>query len=91
MPEQIASLLGSQTRWLRATSKVVLSAGDHRTIRGAQEAAERDDAVMTPRRRDPGLDELIAEITVDCYDVDEELTGFECAFDEQAALPCPEP
>ena len=44
---------------------------------------------MTPRRREPGLDELIAEITVDCYDVDEELTGFECAFDEQAALPCP--
>lgn len=43
---------------------------------------------MTPRHRDPGLDELIAEITVDCYDVDEELTGFECAFDEQAALPC---
>jgi hypothetical protein len=45
--------------------------------------------LMTPRRREPGLDELIAEITVDCYDVDEELTGFECAFDEQAALPCP--
>ena len=44
---------------------------------------------MTPRRRETGLDELIAEITVDCYDVDEELTGFECAFDEQATLPCP--
>jgi hypothetical protein len=44
---------------------------------------------MTSRRRESGLDELIAEITVDCYDVDEELTGFECAFDEQAALPCP--
>ena len=43
---------------------------------------------MTPRRRDPGLDELIAEITVDCNDEDEELTGFENAFDEWAALPC---
>lgn len=44
---------------------------------------------MTPRRRDPGLDELIADITVDCYDEHEELTGFECAFDEWAAFPCP--
>lgn len=43
---------------------------------------------MTRQRRDPELDELIAELTVDCYDLDEELTGFECAFDEQAALPC---
>ena len=43
---------------------------------------------MTPRRRDPGLDELIADITVDCDDEDEELMGFECAFDEWAALPC---
>jgi hypothetical protein len=44
---------------------------------------------MTPRRRDPGLDELIADITVDCYGEDEELSGFEAAFDEWAALPCP--
>jgi hypothetical protein len=44
---------------------------------------------MVPQRRDPDLDELITEITTDCYDKDEELTGFECAFDEQAALPCP--
>jgi hypothetical protein len=44
---------------------------------------------MTPRRRDPGLDQLIADITVDCNDEDEELMGFECAFDEWAALPCP--
>jgi hypothetical protein len=45
---------------------------------------------MTPRRRrDPGLDELIADITVDCNDEDEELMGFENAFDEWAALPCP--
>ena len=44
---------------------------------------------MTPRRRDPGLDELIADITVDCNDEDEELMGFENFFDEWAALPCP--
>jgi hypothetical protein len=43
---------------------------------------------MTPRRRDPDLDELIADITVDCNDADEELMGFENAFDEWAALPC---
>jgi hypothetical protein len=43
---------------------------------------------MTPRHRDPGLDELIADITVDCNDEDEELMGFENAFDEWAALPC---
>jgi len=41
------------------------------------------------RRQDPDLDELIAEITVDCYDEDEQLQGFENAFDEDAALPCP--
>jgi hypothetical protein len=44
---------------------------------------------MTPRRRDPGLEELIADITVDCNDEDEELMGFEVFFDEWAALPCP--
>ena len=44
---------------------------------------------MTPRRCDPGLDEMIADITVDCNDEDEELMGFEAAFDEWAALPCP--
>ena len=54
-----------------------------------EEGTERDDWAMAPRRRDPGLDELIAEITVDCNDEDEELMGFECAFDEEAALPCP--
>jgi hypothetical protein len=43
---------------------------------------------MTPRRRDPGLDDLIADITVDCNDEDEELMGFETFFDEWAALPC---
>jgi len=34
------------------------------------------------------LDELISEITTDCYNDDEELMGFENAFDE-ADLPCP--
>jgi len=33
------------------------------------------------------LDELIAEITVDCHDDDEALLGFEVAFDEQVRFP----
>ena len=33
------------------------------------------------------LDELIDEITVDCYDEDEQLQGFENAFDEHGGLP----
>jgi hypothetical protein len=40
------------------------------------------------RRDDPGLDDLISEITIDCYNEDEELMGFENAFDEEAELPC---
>ena len=45
---------------------------------------------MSPTRRaDPDLDDLIAEITIDCYDEDEVLIGFENAFDEAACLPCP--
>jgi len=43
---------------------------------------------MNPRQQtDPELDSLIAEITVDCYDEDEALTGFENAFDEGAHFP----
>jgi hypothetical protein len=41
------------------------------------------------RQADPDLDNLIEEITVDCYDEDEQLTGFEAAFDEDATFPCP--
>lgn len=36
---------------------------------------------------DRGLDELIAEITVDAYDEDEQLMGFENAFDEEVGFP----
>jgi hypothetical protein len=43
---------------------------------------------MTPRRPSD-LQTLIAEITVDCYNDDEELMSFENAFDEQASYPCP--
>jgi Calcium binding len=32
---------------------------------------------------------LIEEITVDAYGEDEQLTGFENAFDEDAKFPCP--
>ena len=44
---------------------------------------------MARQRREPDLDDLIAEITTDCYNDDEELMGFENAFDEEAELPCP--
>jgi hypothetical protein len=45
---------------------------------------------MSPTSQaDHELDALIAEITIDCYDEDEALTGFENAFDEDAHLPCP--
>lgn len=43
---------------------------------------------MSPvRQPDPELDNLIAEITVDCYDEDEQLTAFENAFYD-AQFPC---
>jgi hypothetical protein len=38
--------------------------------------------------RDPDLDGLIEEITVDCYNEEEQLIGFENAFDD-ATFPCP--
>ena len=41
------------------------------------------------RKTDPELDSLIAEITVDCYDEEEQLTAFENAFDQDANFPCP--
>ena len=44
--------------------------------------------LMARQRDDRDLDELIAEITTDCNDEDEELMGFENAFDEEAGLPC---
>ena len=44
---------------------------------------------MSPARQaDPDLDLLIEEITVDCYDEDEQLQGFENAFDGDASFPC---
>ena len=45
---------------------------------------------MSPARKaDRDLDSLIDEITVDCNDEYEQLTGFENAFDEDANFPCP--
>jgi len=41
------------------------------------------------RKADSDLDRLIEEITVDAYDEDEQLMGFENAFDEGANFPCP--
>lgn len=44
---------------------------------------------MSPTRHaNPELDELIDEITVDAHDEDEQLMGFENAFDEDAIFPC---
>ncbi len=44
---------------------------------------------MSPARQaDPELDSLIDEITVDCHDEDEQLMGFEAAFDEDGNFPC---
>jgi hypothetical protein len=45
---------------------------------------------MSPARQaNPELDALIDEITVDCHDEYEQLTGFENAFDEDGSFPCP--
>jgi hypothetical protein len=41
------------------------------------------------RHSDSDLDRLIEEITVDAYNEDEQLMGFENAFDEEADFPCP--
>jgi hypothetical protein len=41
------------------------------------------------RKADPDLDSLIADITVDCYNEEEQLTAFENAFDEDANFPAP--
>jgi hypothetical protein len=44
---------------------------------------------MSPiRHADSELDALIEKTTVDAHDEDEQLMGFEAAFDEDAALPC---
>jgi hypothetical protein len=43
---------------------------------------------MSQIQADPELDSLIWELTVDCHDEDEQLVGFENAFDE-ANLLCP--
>ena len=44
---------------------------------------------MSPARKaDSDLDRLIDEIIVDAYDEDEQLMGFEVAFDEGADFPC---
>jgi len=43
---------------------------------------------MSPARQaDPELNSLIEEITVDAHDEDEQLMGFENAFDEANFLP----
>ena len=39
-------------------------------------------------RADPDLDDVIAEIIVDCHDEDEVLQAFQNAFEEDAGLPC---
>ncbi|MDQ6745719.1 MAG: calcium-binding protein [Actinomycetota bacterium] len=43
---------------------------------------------MSPTHAVPELDSLIEEITVDSHDEDEQLMGFEAAFDDDANFPC---
>jgi uncharacterized small protein (DUF1192 family) len=43
--------------------------------------------VSAVHKADPDLDSLIDEITIDSHDEDEQLMGFEAAFDEDANLP----
>jgi hypothetical protein len=38
---------------------------------------------------DAALDDVIAEITIDCFNEDEQLQAFENAFEEHAGFPCP--
>jgi Calcium binding len=44
--------------------------------------------MSAPRKGKADLDALIEEITVDAYDDDEQLMGFQNAFEEDANLPC---
>jgi hypothetical protein len=44
--------------------------------------------MSTARHADSELDDLIDEITVDAHDEDEQLMGFEVAFEEDASFPC---
>jgi len=44
--------------------------------------------VNPSRKADADLDALIDEVTVDCNDEYEQLTGFEVAFDQDANFPC---
>ena len=43
--------------------------------------------VSRPRHTAQDLDDLIGEITVDTYNDDEALTGFEVAFDDRVSFP----
>jgi hypothetical protein len=48
------------------------------------------ETLMSPARpANRELDSLIEEITVDCYDEYEQLTGFQTAFENDATFPCP--
>ena len=44
--------------------------------------------MSSARHTDPDVDSLIEEITVDAHDDDEQLMGFENAFDDEANFPC---
>lgn len=44
--------------------------------------------MSTARHADSELDDLIDEITVDAHDEDEQLMGFEVAFEEDASFLC---
>ena len=48
----------------------------------------QNNPMCSARKADSDLDRLIDEITVDAYDQDEQLMGFEDALDEGADFPC---
>lgn len=67
------------------------SAARHSPLTGSAQPPDSQqpvhDRASPLRRSNPELDELIEQITVDCYSEDEELTVFAVAF-EQASFPC---
>jgi hypothetical protein len=75
-----------------AASKAVRSAARRSSSTGSRQqpiATEHGDGRESQQPTRPGLDSLIAEITLDCYDEDEALSALENAFDDEAPFPIP--
>jgi hypothetical protein len=73
-------------------SRAARSAARRSSSTGSTQAPDShrkgDDPAMSPvRQPDPDLDNLIAEITVDCHDEDEQLTAFESLLRRPIPMP----